>query len=116
MLATHHGRFCGLEGHNISACSRSLSLPRLLSAGRHQIKACSRSSQAIPDQTLTMGLCAPLVGVPLACFSLTKIKLSAAFLTCETTKSVCLSPYWGHGSEPRMDLVQVLHAGALVCF
>lgn len=57
------------------------------------------TSQPTPDQMLTMSLCAPLVGVPRAHFSHPQIKLSAAFLTCETTKKACLSPYWGNVFE-----------------
>lgn len=85
--------------HHLSLLSE-LIFPRLLSAGRCQIRARSPlTSQPIPDQTLTVSLCAPLVSVPRAHFSRPQIKLSAAFLTCETTKKACLSPYWGHVFE-----------------
>lgn len=109
MLAIHHGRFCGLE-----ATASPLALKAYLcQCCYRQAGTTSKPAPAHLEPFLTMSLCAPLVGVPWACFILTKIKLSAAFLTCETTKSACLSPYWGRVLELRVGLG---HAGALVCF
>lgn len=97
---SHPGRLCGQEDLSISACSWSLSFQGCYQqAGARSEPDSPLTSQPIPDQTLTMSLCAPLVGVPRAYFSLPQIKLSAAFLTRETTKKACLSPYWGHVFE-----------------